>query len=244
MSEVLRLDQWLMHRNLVRSRPHAEALIKDGGVTVNGKVVLRPGKKYTPEDTIVLIKEPMHWVSRGAYKLLGAMNAWKIDVEDHACLDVGASTGGFTHVLLDKGAKSVFAVDTGTDQLAPELRADPRVSDVQQRNIRDVQLEDFDSPFETVVIDVSFVGLSQILPEVFRLTSTPVQVIALVKPQFEVGKEFVGKNGIVRKEAHRQNALKKVIRIAKELGFVLRGSIDSPIQGGDGNYEYLIYLTR
>ncbi len=244
MNGLLRLDQWLTHKNLVRSRQQAEALIKEGGVVVNGKVVVRPGKKFAPEDTIELIKAPMPWVSRGAFKLIAALDSWELVVKDHVCLDVGASTGGFTHVLLERGAKSVFAVDTGTDQLAQELRDDPRVTDAQQRNIRDVEAGEFQTAIQTVVIDVSFVSLALVLPEVDRLTSAPVQVVALVKPQFEVGKEYVGKKGIVRKEAYRQNALKKVIKIAKELGFDLRGSIDSPITGGDGNHEYLIYLTK
>lgn len=242
--QLRRLDQWLLERNLVTSRTRAEVIIKEGGVTVNGNVVVRPGKKFAATDLIELIKEPMPWVSRGALKLVGALDMWNIDVSNHYCLDVGASTGGFTEVLLARGAAHVVAVDTGTAQLAPSLVTDERVVNLEKTNIKDVTAAQLEHRIDTVVVDVSFVSLSQILPEIDRLTSSPLTLIALVKPQFEVGREWVGKNGIVRKEAARQSALKKVIKLAKELGFELKGSIDSPIQGGDGNHEYLIYLQK
>ena len=242
--QLRRLDHRLLERDLVTSRTRAEAIIKEGGVTVNGSVVVRPGKKFAEQDHIELIKEPMPWVSRGALKLVGALDAWNIDVTNHHCLDVGASTGGFTEVLLSRGATHVVAVDTGTAQLAASLIQDGRVLNLEKTNIKAVTEEQLEHPIETAVVDVSFVSLSQILPEIDRLTASPLSLIALVKPQFEVGRELVGKNGIVRKEAARQSALKKVIKLAKELGFTLNGSIDSPIQGGDGNHEYLIYLQK
>ena len=242
MTELHRLDQWLVALQLVPSRQRAEVLIKEGGVEVNGVVVRRPGKKYDENAKISLLKEPMHWVSRGALKLISALDQFNVDPKDRNCLDVGASTGGFTQVLLDRGASKIVALDVGTGQLAPELLSNKRVFNLEKTNIREATLDLSDENIDLVVIDVSFISLRLVLPELERVLKVRPEVVALVKPQFEVGKEQVGKKGIVRDVSARENALKNVRELSEKLGYKVYGHIASPITGGDGNHEYLIHL--
>lgn len=243
MTELHRLDQWLVALHLVSSRQRAEVLIKEGGVQVNGKVVTRPGKKFDETAHITLIKEPMRWVSRGALKLIAAIDRFNIDVHQRICLDVGASTGGFTEVLLDRGARKVFAVDTGTDQLAESLIVDDRVINLERQNIRTISNELINEKASLVVIDVSFISLKLVLPFIERFTTSHADIVALVKPQFEVGRAHLGKNGIVRDVTAREKALADIRAFSADIGYQLTGQIDSPITGGDGNHEYLIHLT-
>lgn len=242
MTELHRLDQWLVALHLVSSRQRAEVLIKEGGVAVNGQVVKRPGKKFDETADISLLKQPMQWVSRGALKLQAALDRFEVDPSGMRCLDVGASTGGFTEVLLTRNAAFVVALDTGSGQLAEQLRSDKRVLNLENVNIRYASNEDIGEPVDLAVIDVSFISLKLVLPEVKKFLKPEGQVLALVKPQFEVGRDQLGKNGIVRNVTAREQALSDIRKLANDLSFRVAGQMDSPITGGDGNHEYLIHL--
>lgn len=239
---TLRIDQWLVQRGLVASRERAGELIRKGGVQVNGKVITKPGIKFDDSAQVDLLEAPFPWVSRGALKLLSALEQFKVSATDRTCLDVGASTGGFTEVLLHHGAKKVFALDAGTDQLAERLRGDERIVSIEQQNIRTAPDDLLGEAVSLVVIDVSFISLKLILPELGRFLSPSADVVALVKPQFEVGAAHLGRGGIVRNEKRRIQAVNDVVAEAKLLGFTCAASTVSPIEGGDGNIEYLIHL--
>ncbi len=237
-----RLDQHLVNRGLVTSRERAGELIRKGAVQVNGNVVDRPGKKFDGEPEIALLEAPMPWVSRGALKLSAALDHFDIRPAGRTCLDIGASTGGFTEVLLSRGADKVYALDAGTNQLAEALRKDPRVVSLEKQNIRTTPTDLISEKVNLVVIDVSFISLTLVLPEVPRFITPGADIVALVKPQFEVGKAKLGKNGIVRDVKARERALDNIVAAAKALGFGLTGRMESPVAGGDGNIEYLIAL--
>jgi 23S rRNA (cytidine1920-2'-O)/16S rRNA (cytidine1409-2'-O)-methyltransferase len=239
---TLRIDQWLVQRGLVASRERAGELIRKGGVQVNGKVITRPGVKFDENAQVELLEAPFPWVSRGALKLLSALEQFKVSATDRTCLDVGASTGGFTEVLLHHGAKKVFALDAGTDQLAERLRSDARIVSIEKQNIRTAPDDLLGESVSLVVIDVSFISLKLILHELGRFLSPSADVVALVKPQFEVGAAHLGRGGIVRNEKRRIQAVNEVVEEAKNLGFTCVASTVSPIEGGDGNIEYLIHL--
>ena len=248
-NELVRLDKLLVDRGLVASRPRAERMISEHGVMVAGSKVTKPGKKFPFDVSIELIEEDMPWVSRGALKLLAALEAWTdIEVQGKLALDVGCSTGGFSHVLLDRGAKAVLGVDTGHDQFDADLADDARMIVRESTNVKDLTPAEVKSVMtglpQLVVIDVSFVGLAHIFPTVAALTETGTPVVALVKPQFEVGRENLSRTGIVRDPAIRQKALEDAKGVAVEAGFGVIGALDSPIQGGDGNHEYLLRLER
>jgi len=244
MNELHRLDQLLVAKKLVNSRQRAEVLIREGGVTVDGKIIDKPGKKFDLEAMISLIREPMPWVSRAALKILAAIDHWKLETSIHSktCMDVGASTGGFTQVLLEKGATKVFALDTGHGQLVQIIAEDDRVVNLEKHNIRNTPFEEI-GKVDFIVVDVSFISLTLVLPELLKFRNTHTPVLALVKPQFEVGPAALGRNGIVQKESDRLKALETVKKTALTLGYTIQGTIDSPISGGDGNREFLIYLT-
>jgi 23S rRNA (cytidine1920-2'-O)/16S rRNA (cytidine1409-2'-O)-methyltransferase len=184
----------------------------------------------------------MPWVSRGAFKLLAALEQWPIQVNGKHCMDIGASTGGFTEVLLSRGAMHVTAIDTGTDQLATSLSKHSAVLSLENQNIRHLDAETLPHSYELAVMDLSFISLKLIWPLLPAFLTDKAEVVALVKPQFEVGKEQLGRGGIVRNERKRQKALEAVKQSAEEVGFTILGEIDSPIQGGDGNHEFLIWL--
>ncbi|MFM1932887.1 MAG: hypothetical protein RL226_2190 [Bacteroidota bacterium] len=243
MTELHRLDQLLVAKKLVNSRQRAEVLIKEGGVQVNGKIIDKPGRKFDLEADIALVMEPMQWVSRGALKLIAAIEAWRLadKIRGARCLDIGASTGGFTQVLLAYGAEQVVALDTGHGQLASVLANDPRVINLEKHNVRHTPTEVVGKA-EVIVIDVSFISLCLVLPEVLRFMSEDACVIALVKPQFEVGPALLGRNGIVQRESDRYRALENVKKSAVNCGLKVVDAIDSPIKGGDGNREFLILL--
>ena len=248
-AEQIRLDKLLVDRGLVASRPRAERMISEHGVMVAGSKVTKPGKKFPVDVAIQLIEEDMPWVSRGALKLLAALEEWTdIEVEGRLALDVGCSTGGFSHVMLERGAKAVLGVDTGRDQFDAGLADNPRMIVRESTNVKDLTPTDVTAVMgglpELVVIDVSFVGLSHIFPSVAALTAPGTPVVALVKPQFEVGRENLSRSGIVRDPAMRANALDDVKAVAVESGFGVVDALDSPIQGGDGNHEYLLRLER
>ncbi len=238
----IRLDQYLVRSGLVSSRERAGEMIRRGAVKANGVVVDRPGKKFDTEPAVELLEAPMPWVSRGALKLLAALDAFKVDVTGRVCLDVGSSTGGFTEVLLERGARKVFALDAGTDQLAERLRTDERVVSLEQQNIRTASDDLLGEPVALVVVDVSFISLKLILPELKRFTAPGADVIALVKPQFEVGPAGLNKHGVVKNEKLQHFALREVVANAENVGYRVAEPIESPVKGGDGNLEYLIHL--
>lgn len=239
-----RLDVLLVSRGLAASRERARALIMAGKVLCDDKVVDKAGQRVSPAAVIRLKERDFPYVSRGGVKLAGALDAFNLDPAACVCLDVGASTGGFTHCLLLRGARLVYAVDVGYGQLAWKLQQDSRVVARDRTNIRSLAPTDFPEIINFCVIDVSFISLEKVLPVVYPLLAAGTPVVALVKPQFEVGRQDVGKGGIVRDGKKQQEALEKIIHFAKKVGFAFRQKMISPITGQKGNREFLIYLQR
>ncbi len=237
-----RLDVVLVSQGLAASRERARALIMAGKVLCDDVVVDKAGQKVSPVAVIRLKERDFPYVSRGGLKLAGALKTFGLDPAGCVALDVGASTGGFTHCLLMHGAGKVYAVDVGYGQLAWELQQDPRVVVMDRTNIRSLSAADFSEELNFCVIDVSFISLTKVLPAVFPLLGDGTPVVALVKPQFEVGRENIGKGGIVRDEKKQEEALERIIRSAEEGGFVFHQKMISPITGQKGNREFLVYL--
>lgn len=238
-----RADAALAEAGLVPSREQARAAILAGRVRVDGVAVLKAGQPVA-DDAVFEIDPAAEYVSRGGHKLAGALESFAMDVEGVRAVDVGASTGGFTDCLLQRGAASVTAVDVGYGQLAWKLRQDPRVTVLERTNIRNVGAELPGAPFELAVIDVSFVGLVKVLPAVGSVLEPAAQVVALVKPQFEAGRSRVGKRGVVRDPAVHADVLRSVIEAAAGMGWRLWGLTWSPIAGPEGNIEFWVRLSR
>ncbi len=236
--EKERLDKLLVTRGLAETRAKAQSLILAGQVFSNQQRLDKAGH-LVPVDIELMIKEPMPFVSRGGLKLAAALDHFKIEVANKACLDIGASTGGFTDCLLQRGAARVVAVDVGRGQLDWKLRQDSRVELRENVNARYLSPDDFTQRFDLVVADVSFISLTKILPVIPPLVQKPASVITLIKPQFEVGREEVGKGGVVRDEAAQERVVEEIVAFAAGLGMRLMGVIDSPILGADGNREFL-----
>ncbi len=234
-----RLDLALVDRGLVDTRSKAQALIMARRVLVNGAFSDKPGTQIAVDDELQIAELEHPWVGRGGMKLAHALREFAIDVTGKTCADIGASTGGFTDVMLESGAKRVYSIDVGYGQLDQSLRNDPRVVTREKVNARFLTAADFDEPIEFVSIDVSFIPLRLILPAV--LTFLRGELVALIKPQFEVGKSDVGKGGIVRDEAKRAAAVEAVIEFARALGFEVDRVIPSPIKGAEGNIEFLMH---
>lgn len=235
----LRLDRLLVERGLAESRTRAEALILAGRVSVAGRESVKPGTPVPP-DAEISVALPTHpWVSRGGVKLAAALDHFGIDPSGRICLDVGASTGGFTDVLLARGARRVYAVDVGYGQLHARLRTDPRVVLLEKVNARGLSEREVPEPVELFVADVSFISLTMILPAAVPLLAPGAAAVLLVKPQFESARGEVGKGGIVRDAAVRQRAVARVAGAAGALGLTKLGTIPSPIRGADGNEEFL-----
>jgi len=241
VAERRRLDQALVERGLAASRERAQAMVRAGLVRVSGTMSERPDQMVAA-DQAVEVTGVRDYVSRGGEKLAAALDAFPIDPRGRRVLDVGASTGGFTDVLLQRGAEQVIAVDVGYGQLAWSLRQDPRVTVLERVNIR--RLDRLPAPADLAVIDVSFISLRLVLPRVRDLLSPPGDVIALVKPQFEVGKGAVGKGGVVRDPEQHQRVLYAITDFARGLGYVVEGQLPSPILGAKGNREFFLYLRR
>lgn len=240
----LRLDQLLVDRALADSREQAKRLILAGEVTVEGIPHPKPGQKVSETAVIAVRERPRH-VSRGGLKLEGALDAFGIDVEGRVGVDIGASTGGFTDCLLQRGAVRVHALDVGTNQLAWKLRQDPRVVSRERFNCRDLALADVGEPAGIVVIDVSFISLTLILPAACSVLAPGGDLVCLVKPQFELAREDIGKGGIVRDPALHARAVAKIESFVTScLNMAWRGVIVSPITGTDGNREYLAWLRH
>ncbi|MGE0105081.1 MAG: TlyA family RNA methyltransferase [Blastocatellales bacterium] len=237
-----RLDKLLVERRLVETRAKAQALILAGQV-FSGEQRLEKAGQEVPVDIELTIRETMPFVSRGGFKLEAALDHFSIEVRDAVCLDIGASTGGFTDCLLQRGAVRVVALDVGHGQIDWKLRQDSRVEVRENVNARYLQPEDFDERFDLVVVDVSFISLTKILPAIPPLLSPGAKLVTLIKPQFEVGRDEVGKGGIVRDEAARGRVVGEITDFAAGLGFGLLGVIDSPIAGADGNREFLAVFS-
>ena len=235
-----RIDKLLVDRGLAGSRTKAQALVMAGAVLVDEQLVDKPSETYPP-DANIRIKDSANprYVSRGGIKLEDALREFRIDVTGLLCLDVGASTGGFTDCLLQKGARKVVAVDVGHNQLDWKIRNDPRVEVREGVNARYLNPTDFDTRFDLATIDVSFISLTKILPSVVPLLTDGGRIIVLVKPQFEVGKGEVGKGGIVKDPSQHQRVVNQVNSVAESLGLKVEGVMESPIKGADGNIEFL-----
>ena len=238
-----RLDRALVARGFVSSRDEAGRMILAGTVRVNGRTVDKPATLVSADSDVRLIQPASRYVSRGGDKLSQALDHFGIDVQGRITLDVGCSTGGFTDCLLQRGAKLVYAVDVGYGQFDWRLRQDPRVVLIERMNIRHLSPSAVDHPIEVAVVDVSFISLAIVLPSVMPFLARPATVVALVKPQFEVGKGRVGRGGIVRDEALRSAVKDKVSRLAEGLGLLVAGSVDSSVHGRKGNREILMSFS-
>ena len=239
-----RLDLEMTRRGLAESREAAQRLIMAGRVRVSSRPASKADLKVDAETDIAVIGAASEYASRGGYKLAAAIDHFQVDVAGRRALDVGASTGGFTDVLLRRGAASVIALDVGYGQLAEKLRRDPRVIVMDRTNIRNVTPTHLPYAPDLITIDASFISLRLILPAVIALAAPNAEIIALVKPQFEVGKGKVGKGGIVRDAALRQEALDGILAFARDTGLEVIGAIESPIHGAAGNIEYLALLKK
>ena len=240
-----RLDVLLVKRNLAESREKAKAIIMSGNVFVNGNREDKAGTTFDEEKAQIEIKgHTLPYVSRGGLKLEKAIEVFGVDVKDKVCMDIGASTGGFTDCMLQSGAKKVFAVDVGYGQLAWKLRCDDRVVNLERTNIRYVTAEDIGEALDFASVDVAFISLKLVLPVAFQLLKENGGVVALIKPQFEAGKEKVGKKGVVKEQSTHIEVVRAIYDFAQEAGFSVLGLSFSPIKGPEGNIEYLIYLKK
>lgn len=243
MALRVRLDRLLVERGLAESREKAQALIMAGKVWVEGRRVDKAGRSFPPDVEIEVRGEVCPYVSRGGLKLEGALKALGLDVKGKVVADLGASTGGFTHCLISKGARRVYAVDVGYGQLHWKLRQDPRVVVMERTNVRYLEPSSLDEAVDLVVADLSFISLTLVLPAVARILKPGGEALLLVKPQFEVGRDRVGRGGVVRDEKDRLEALNKVRQAAQALGFQPLGWMDSPVPGAKkGNVEIFLYL--
>jgi 23S rRNA (cytidine1920-2'-O)/16S rRNA (cytidine1409-2'-O)-methyltransferase len=237
-----RLDRLMVDRGLAESREKAQALIMAGEVRLNGQKAAKPGHAVEADCTVeVLLRPP--YVSRGGFKLAGALRHFSLDVTGNVCLDIGSSTGGFTDVLLQSGALRVHAVDCGAGQLDWKLRTDPRVVVHEGINARSLLFQDIGEKVDFLCCDVSFISVTLILPAVTQLLQPAGQMVILIKPQFEVGKGQVGKGGIVRQPELHRAACEKVERAVREMGFQT-AIVESPIAGAEGNKEFLLYARH
>lgn len=240
--QKMRLDQLLAETGLAPSRARAADLVRRGAVSVDGAVATKPGQSVSPTANIVIAPTGgAQYVSRSALKLLAALDAFDLSPAGKTALDLGASTGGFTEVLLERGATRVYAVDVGGEQLHDRLRHNVRVVNLDNTDARNLDKGVITGPIGVIVIDVSFISLLKVLPHALPLADAPAWVVALIKPQFEVGRNFVGKGGVVKDEAVSLRAVEDVRTfIAAQPGWEIAGMIASPLKGQDGNQEYLI----
>lgn len=241
----IRLDQLLAERGHFPSRARAQRAIEAGLVTVGGQVIIKPSHAVDPYTDVIVLGDVHDYVSRGGVKLAAALDAFTLDPAQRVCLDLGASTGGFTEVLLRRGASRVYAVDVGRDQLHPAIAADPRVQRLEGVHAKDISRTMVPEPIGLLVADVSFISLRKALPPVLDLLAREAALVLLVKPQFEIGRENIGKGGIVKNAAAGPRVSEDIASwLRGDYGFQPKGVIESPIKGGDGNTEFLIGATR
>ena len=239
-----RLDVLLVKRGLAESREKAKAIIMTGNVFVEEQREDKAGSTFAEDAQIRIKGTPMKYVSRGGYKLEKAMELWHVPLQDKLCMDVGSSTGGFTDCMLQNGAVKVYAIDVGTNQLAWKLRQDERVVSMEKTNIRYVTPEDIADPIDFSSIDVAFISLTKVLIPVWNLLKNGGRVVCLVKPQFEAGREKVGKKGVVRDKKVHEEVVCHILTYALSMGFEILGLSYSPIKGPEGNIEYLLYIEK
>ena len=239
----MRLDQALVQRGLIKSRARAHAAIADGLVAVDGQVTRKPSHKVAENQALTLVGTPLLWVSRAAQKLVHALDVFGISPQGLLGLDIGASTGGFSEVLLDRGARHVVAIDVGHGQCDPGLAAHPRLTYLEGVNARDIAHHDLPRP-EIVVSDVSFISLTKALPPALNLAQLDAELVALIKPQFEFEPALIGKGDIVKKTADREFAVTRVSTFLHDMGWPVQGITPSPIEGSDGNIEFLVYARK
>ena len=244
MSEKQRLDAELVARGIIQSREQAKAAIMAGQVYVNNQKADKAGESVTAEDKIEFRGEKLAYVNRGGLKLEKAMELYGFKLDNKICMDVGASTGGFTDCMLQKGATKVYSIDVGYGQLAWKLRQDERVVNLERTNVRYITSEQVPDVVDFVSIDVSFISLGLVIPVLVPFLSNEAMMVCLVKPQFEAGKDKVGKHGVVRDPATHIEVLERAVGFAKNAGFGIVGLEFSPIKGPQGNIEYLMVLTR
>ena len=242
MTRRARVDAELVRRGLARSRQQAAELIGAGRVTIDGMPAAKPATAIAVTAALTVEGDGRSWVSRGAHKLIGALDAFGLSVDNRRCLDAGASTGGFTEVLLDRGSREVVAVDVGYGQLAWSLRNDPRVVVLERTNVRELTADAIGGPVDLVVADLSFISLATVLPALTSCASGDADIVPMVKPQFEVGKDRVGAGGVVSDPDLRADAVLAVARRAAELQWQPVGVTASPLPGPSGNVEYFLHL--
>ena len=238
-----RADLFLVERGYAASRTEARRAIEAGTVRIGGTQLLKPSQ-LVPEDAEITYSAAHNYVSRGAVKLAAALDAFQLSPGGNICLDIGASTGGFTQLLLERGARRVYAVDVGQGQLHASLRGDPRIVAMEQCNARDLSADRIGEQIDAIVADVSFISLKLALPPALALARSDTWLVVLVKPQFEVGRANIGKGGIVRDSRARESALRAIVDLLPTLGWSVTGAMESPILGGSGNREYLLAARK
>ena len=240
----IRLDQLVFDLGLAESRERAKTTVMSGLVFVNGQRADKPGMQVSPDVNVEVKGTALPYVSRGGLKLEKALKVFPIDVKGKVCIDCGASTGGFTDVLLKNGAAKVYSVDVGYGQLAWSLRNDERVVNMERTNIRYISSEQIPEPLDICVMDLSFISVKLVLPAVCALLKNDAQLVCLIKPQFEAGREEVGKKGVVRDKAVHLSVIESVLSFAPTVGMTVMGLDFSPIKGPEGNREYLCYMKK
>lgn len=240
----MRLDVYITKTFDNCSRTKAQKIIEEERAIVNGEIVTKPSFEVNENSTVkILASKDTEFVGRGGLKLEHAFKIFELDASDKIALDIGASTGGFTQCLLMHGANVVYAVDSGKNQLAKELLSDERVISIEGFNARGLSVDDLDNKYmDMVVMDVSFISQKLLYPAILRVSKKGADVVTLIKPQFEAGKQYIGKKGIVKDEKVRKSVVNEIIEYAKSLGFEYINHTDSPITGGDGNHEFLLHL--
>jgi 23S rRNA (cytidine1920-2'-O)/16S rRNA (cytidine1409-2'-O)-methyltransferase len=239
-----RIDKLLMERGIVQSRERARALIMTGKVMVGGRIIDKPGTQIEFEATLQIQGEDQPYVSRGGIKLEGALDEFGVDPRGMVVMDVGASTGGFTDCVLQRGARRVYAIDVGYGQLAWKLQRDPRVVNLERRNIRYLKREEVQEGVDLILIDTSFISIEKFLSHLLGFLKKGGILISLIKPQFEVGKGEAGKGGVVREATLHQKVIERISKFSQELGLKVLQVTESPLLGPKGNKEFFIYLKR
>ena len=242
MTPKTRLDLFVVQKGLAVSRQRAQSMIMAGKVMVNDQLIDKPGRQVSPTDKISIIGKDLPFVSRGGIKLEKALGEFKVDVSGWVCMDVGASTGGFTDCLLQHGAKHVYAVDVGYGQLAWKLRTDPRVTVIERTNVRHLNADKIPALVDLATIDVSFISLQIVVPAVLKFLKSGAAIIALIKPQFEIGKGKVGKGGVVRNPEQHQEVIENLTAFFTKSDLEIQSISPSPIKGPKGNVEFLIHM--
>jgi len=243
MSEE-RLDKILIERKLVTTRVRAEQIITESGVLINGKLITKPGKKFPIDVEIQVMGEEIPWVSKGALKLIGALEKWNLECANKTFIDLGASTGGFTEILLHNGASKVFCVDVGSNQLHQRIKEVEHIVNLEKTHVRDLTIKLIPELVDGLVVDVSFISLEKTIPFVHPFLKIGAWAVLLIKPQFEVGKINLNKNGIVKNTALFPEVIESVKAMCSQNNLEFQDVIDSPILGGDGNREFLAYLIK